>query len=79
MYEEEKKQLDELEDKFKPLEKEYNEIMEQRMIEDRIRRMQEESLNKKVRAAIVIQSYWRGFKLRKGIKKGKKKGKKGKK
>lgn len=76
LYEEEKAQLEELEEKFKPLEIEYNEIMEQRRIEERIRRMQEETLNKKVRAAIVIQSYWRGFKLRKGIKKGK--GKKGK-
>jgi hypothetical protein len=46
-----------------------------------IRRMEEESLNKKIKAAVVIQSYWRGFKLRKGLfKKGKgKKGKKGKK
>ena len=37
-----------------------------------IRRMEEESLNKKIKAAVVIQSYWRGFKLRKGLfKKGK--------
>lgn len=82
LYEEEKKQLQELEQKFKPLEEEYLKILEEKRIQERIRRMEEESLNKKVKAAIIIQSYWRGFKLRKGLfkKKGKaKKGKKGKK
>jgi hypothetical protein len=47
------------------------------MIES-LRRIQEEALNRKVKAAVVIQSYWRGFKLRKGLFK-KAKGKKGKK
>ena len=42
-----------------------------------MRRIEEERLNKKIKAALIIQSYWRGFKLRKGIFKGKK-GKKGK-
>lgn len=81
MYEEEKKQLFELEEKFKPLEEEYLKIMDERRTLERIRRMEEESLNKKIKAAVVIQSYWRGFKLRKGLfKKAKgKKGKKGKK
>lgn len=79
MYEEEKKQLAELEDKFKPLEEEYLKIIEERRTLERIRRMEEESLNKKIKAAVVIQSYWRGFKLRKGLFKKAKKGKKGKK
>ena len=50
---------------------------EKRMIEY-MRRLEEETLNKKVRAAITIQSFWRGFKIRKGLfkkKKGKGKGK----
>jgi hypothetical protein len=51
--------------------------MEERRIIEAMRRMEEETLNKKVKAAIVIQSYWRGFKLRKGL--FKKRGKKGKK
>ncbi len=41
-----------------------------------MRRIEEETLNKKIKAAVVIQSYWRGFKLRKGIFKKKGKGKK---
>lgn len=78
LYEEEKKQLYELEEKFKPLEEEYKKIMEERRMVEAMRRIQEEALNKKVKAAVVIQSYWRGFKLRKGLFK-KAKGKKGKK
>lgn len=83
LYEEEMKQLSELEEKFKPLEEEYSKIIEEKRNLERIRAMEEEALNKKIKAAIVIQSYWRGFKLRKGIfkkkrgKKGKGKGKKG--
>lgn len=78
LYEEEKKQLFELEEKFKPLEEEYQKIMEERRQVEALRRIQEEALNRKVKAAVVIQSYWRGFKLRKGLFK-KAKGKKGKK
>lgn len=52
-------------------------IMEEKRTQERIRAMEQEALNKKIRAAIVIQSYWRGFKMRKGLFK-KKKGKKGK-
>ncbi|CAF1083008.1 unnamed protein product, partial [Brachionus calyciflorus] len=76
LYEEEKKQLQELEEKFKPLEEEYLKILDERRTLERIRRMEEDSLNKKVKAAVVIQSYWRGFKLRKGLFKKKGKGKK---
>lgn len=52
--------------------------MEERRMVEALRRIQEEALNRKVKAAVVIQSYWRGFKLRKGLFK-KAKGKKGKK
>lgn len=78
LYEEEKKQLFELEEKFKPLEEEYLKIMEEKRNIEALRRIQEEALNRKVKAAVIIQSYWRGFKLRKGLFK-KAKGKKGKK
>ena len=53
--------------------------MDEKRTLERIRAMEQEALDKKIRAAIVIQSYWRGFKMRKGLfKKKKKKGKKGK-
>jgi IQ domain-containing protein D len=84
LYEEEKIQLADLREKFTPLEEEYLKIVEERRIEDAIRKMEEDTLNNKIKAALIIQSYWRGFKLRKGLvlkkKKGKGKGKgKGKK
>ena len=53
--------------------------MEERRLIEHMRRLEEEMLNKKIKAAVVIQSFWRGFKLRKGIfkkKKGKGKSKK---
>lgn len=82
LHREEKKQLEELEEKFKPLEEEYLKITEERRLAESLRRIEEDSLNKKIMAAVTIQSFWRGFKLRKGLfKKGGKKGgkKKGKK
>ena len=76
LHKEEKIQLEELEEKFKPLEEEYVKIVEERRMQENMRRIEQETLNKKIMAAIVIQSFWRGFKLRKGLfKKGK--GKKG--
>ncbi len=77
LHREEKKQLEELEEKFKPLEEEYLKIVEERRLAESLRRIEEETLNKKIMAAVTIQSFWRGFKLRKGLfKKGKAKGKK---
>lgn len=52
--------------------------MEDRRMLAYMRKLEEETLNKKIKAAITIQSFWRGFKLRKGLfkkKKGKGKGK----
>ncbi len=77
LHREEKKLLEELEEKFKPLEEDYLKIVEERRVSDSLRRIEEETLNKKIMAAVTIQSFWRGFKLRKGLfKKGKSKGKK---
>lgn len=61
------------------MEKEYQEIME----EKRIAREKAEEANKelqaKIKAATLIQSFWRALKARKQLKNKKKKGKKGKK
>ena len=74
VYTEEKKQLNELEERFKTLEEEYAMIME----EHRVAREKREELEKKlytsVKAATTIQAFWRSFKVRKALK-GKKKGK----
>jgi hypothetical protein len=52
-------------------------IVEERRLAESLRRIEEDTLNKKIMAAVTIQSFWRGFKLRKGLfKKGKAKGKK---
>ena len=79
VYTEEKKQLNELEERFRTMEKEYRDIMEER----RIAREKAEEANRElqamIKAATLIQSFWRAFKARKQLKNKKKKGKKGKK
>ena len=61
------------------MEKEYRDIMEER----RIAREKAEEANRElqamIKAATLIQSFWRAFKARKQLKNKKKKGKKGKK
>jgi len=85
IYTEEKKQLHELEERFKTLEEEYNQIMEERRIAEEKRAEAERELQLLVQAATVVQAFWRSFKVRKALKgkkkkgKGKGKGKKGKK
>ena len=79
IYTEEKRQLNELEERFKTLEKEYLEIMEARRIAKEKAEAAEKELNLKIRAARLIQSLWRAHKARKALKNKKKKGKKGKK
>ncbi len=51
--------------------------MEERRLIDYNRRLEEENLQRKIKAAITIQSFWRAFKVRRGLfkKKGKRKGK----
>ena len=78
VYTEEKKQLNELEERFKTLEKEYLQIVEERRIAKEKAEAAEKELNMKIRAARLIQSLWRAHKARKQLNK-KKKGKKGKK
>ncbi|XP_031556265.1 dynein regulatory complex protein 10-like [Actinia tenebrosa] len=79
VYTEEKKQLQELEERFKTLEKEYLQIVEERRIAKERAEAAERELNMKIRAARLIQAMWRAHKARKALQKKKKKGKKGKK
>ncbi|XP_065066315.1 dynein regulatory complex protein 10-like [Rhopilema esculentum] len=79
IYTEEKRQLKELEEKFKTLEEEYTQIMEERRIAKERREAAERELRSMIKAATVIQSFWRAYKMRKALKSKKKKGKKGKK
>lgn len=83
VYTEEKKQLNELEERFKTLETEYIQIQEERRIAREKREAAERELQIGVKAATTIQAFWRSFKVRKALKTkrkgGKGKGKKGKK
>ena len=81
MYTKEKKELNELEERFKTLETEYKQIMEERRIARERREAAERELQMCIKAATTIQAFWRSFKVRKALKSKKKKkgGKKGKK
>ncbi|XP_035691093.1 dynein regulatory complex protein 10-like [Branchiostoma floridae] len=82
VYTEEKAQLNELEEKFKTLEAEYTKIMEEKRIAAEKKEQEERELEMAIRAATVVQAFWRSYKVRKMLKqktKGKGKGKKGKK
>ncbi|XP_077995600.1 dynein regulatory complex protein 10-like [Glandiceps talaboti] len=78
VYTEEKAQLNELEERFKTLEEEYKEIVEERRIATEKKEREERELQMMIKAATVIQSFWRSYKCRKQLKGKKKKGKKGK-
>ncbi|XP_074641846.1 dynein regulatory complex protein 10-like [Tubulanus polymorphus] len=78
IYTEEKKQLHELEERFKTLEEEYNQIMEERRIAQEKREEAEREMQLMIQAATVVQAFWRSFKVRKALKGKKKKGKGGK-
>ncbi|KAL3311113.1 hypothetical protein Ciccas_010309 [Cichlidogyrus casuarinus] len=75
-YTEEKKELGELEEKFKTLSEEYEIIMEKRRLEAERLRLENERKQALMNAATTIQSFWRSFKTRK-LYRGKK-GRKGK-
>eukprot|EP00112_Aurelia_sp_Birch-Aquarium-sp1_P021190 Seg5637.2 transcript_id=Seg5637.2/GoldUCD/mRNA.D3Y31 product="Dynein regulatory complex protein 10" protein_id=Seg5637.2/GoldUCD/D3Y31 len=80
IYTEEKRQLKELEERFKTLDEEYTVIMEERRVARERREAAEQELRSAIKAATVLQSFWRAYKMRKALKtKKKKKGKKGKK
>ena len=78
IYTEEKRQLAELEEKFKTLEEQYTTIMEEKRIAREKREAAERELRAMIKAASVIQSFWKAYKMRKALKSKKKKGKKGK-
>lgn len=78
IYTEEKKQLNELEERFRTMEKEYVDIMEERRIAREKAEKANRELQAKIKAATLIQSFWRALKARKQLKNKKKKGKKGK-
>lgn len=80
VYTEEKKQLNELEERFKTLEEEYQQIMEERRLARERREAAEREMSLMVKASTTIQAFWRSYKVRKALKARKKKGgkKKGK-
>ncbi|XP_033730414.1 dynein regulatory complex protein 10-like [Pecten maximus] len=78
-YTKEKKQLHELEERFKTLEDEYQQIMEERRVAREKREAAERDMSNMVKAATTIQAFWRSFKVRKALKGRKKKGGGGKK
>ncbi|KAL8599979.1 hypothetical protein ACOMHN_038978 [Nucella lapillus] len=79
IYTEEKKQLRELEERFKILEKEYLGILATRLLTREKREKEERIMAMRVKAAATIQAVWRSFKVRKALKHRKKKGPKKKK
>ncbi|KAK3083849.1 hypothetical protein FSP39_004080 [Pinctada imbricata] len=74
LYTGEKKQLHELEERFKTLEAEYQQIMEERRVAREKREAAEREMASMVKAATTIQAFWRSFKVRKALKARKKKG-----
>ncbi|KAI1900498.1 hypothetical protein AGOR_G00050550 [Albula goreensis] len=71
-------ELRELEKHYAVLELEYSQIMEERKLAQEQKEKEEREKVIKDQNAVIIQAYWRGFKVRKAMK-GKNKGKKGKK
>ena len=80
LYTDEKIQLSELEERLAVIKIEYDIIMEERKRERDRREKAAEELAKMVKAALLMQKFWRAYKARKALKKatkgGKKKGKK---
>ena len=79
IYTEEKKQLNELEERFKTLQVEYLQIQEEKRKAREGREAAEREIQMSIRAATIIQSFWRSFKVRKAIKAKRRKSKGGKK
>ena len=81
LYTDEKVQLSELEERLAVIKVEYDIIMEERKRERDRREKAAEELAKMVKAALLMQKFWRAYKARKALKKAtsKKGGKKGKK
>jgi len=80
LYEDEKLQLSELEARLATIKTEYDVIMEERKRERDRREKAADELAKMVKAALLMQKFWRAYKARKALKKaGSKKSKKKKK
>lgn len=78
VYTEERSQLEQLEERYETLEVEYQRIVEEKRIADEERLRQEEDMKRMVKAATLLQSFWRSYRCRKALKAKQKKGKKGK-
>ncbi|GAB1608913.1 dynein regulatory complex protein 10-like, partial [Argonauta hians] len=63
IYKEERKQLLELEERFRTLEVEYTNICKERVIDIKSLEEAKRSLLTKIRAATTIQAYWRSYKV----------------
>ena len=63
VYTEEKKQLCELEERFKTLETEYISIQEERTIERNKRELEDQKMKTKQKAVTTIQAFWRSYKV----------------
>ncbi|KAJ8312614.1 hypothetical protein KUTeg_009987 [Tegillarca granosa] len=74
IYTEEKKQLHELEERFKTLDTEYQQIMEERRVAREKREAAEREMALMIKAATTVQAFWRSYKVRKALKGRKKKG-----
>ncbi|KAL4646494.1 IQ domain-containing protein D-like [Arapaima gigas] len=77
-YAEEKEQLEELEERYTILEVEYTQIVEEKRLAKEKKEREEQELAAKTSAAVIIQAYWRGYRVRKAMTAKGKKGKKGK-
>lgn len=67
-----------MEERFKELEKQYEIIIEERRIAQEKREAAEAQLRVMVKAATLVQSFWRAYRCRKALKAKQKRGKKGK-
>ncbi|KAJ3045560.1 hypothetical protein HDV00_009217 [Rhizophlyctis rosea] len=72
IYLEEKAQLDELTARHAELQREYEKIMEERRVENEIKKEKEKEHQRLWAAAVRIQAIFRGFRVRREIAKGKK-------
>jgi hypothetical protein len=72
-----RKDLDDLGRHFSVLEKEYLEILEERKLAAEAEEQRKMEFERQTTAAIKLQSCWRGYLVRKQMKKKDKKGKKG--
>ncbi|XP_069789290.1 dynein regulatory complex protein 10 [Narcine bancroftii] len=81
LYKDEGALLFELEDKIESLETEYIQVVEERKRRAEERKAKEEQMYLMGKAAVIVQAFWKGYKVRqlmKSFKKNKKKKKKGK-